>query len=200
MANLFKLRYVPNGDGSDSATALTNANTVFVHTYAGDDTTGDGTRQFPYRSAAKASLKAVSYLVFRGVINEAFTDNSQIIVGDDINQMLITANYSPTLNQNPNTATINLTTDKPWSGRYYTMYRLIQLGNNYTTNGFNPLALCYSFFNVISLGSYSVTLATAYIHNTVKSLILNQGISLDFLIANYITISSGTLSYGAMPS
>lgn len=43
MTNLFKTRYLPNPDGTESTTALTNANTVFIHTYLGDDSTGDGT-------------------------------------------------------------------------------------------------------------------------------------------------------------
>ena len=93
-SNLFKTRYLPNPDGTDSTTALTDANTVFVHTYLGDDSTGDGTRSKPYRSMSKANLKAgVTYVLFRGVINEAFT-TEKIIVGDDINQVIIFSNYS----------------------------------------------------------------------------------------------------------
>ena len=92
-SNLFKLRYIPNADGSDSAIALTNANTAFVHTYVGDDLTGDGTREYPYRSVGKAFLKGLTYHVFRGVINEPF-NNRRIIIGDDINQTLIATNYT----------------------------------------------------------------------------------------------------------
>lgn len=94
MANYFKTRFLPNPDGTDSATALTNSNTAFVHTYIGDDLTGDGTREFPFRSVYKANQKSgVSYIVFRGIVNEAFSTDKTII-GDDINQTLLTANYS----------------------------------------------------------------------------------------------------------
>jgi len=94
MANLFKTRFVPNPDGSDSATAITNANTAFVHTYIGDDFSGDGTREYPYKSAFKANQKSgVIYMLFRGVINEAFSTSLKII-GDDINQQFITSNYT----------------------------------------------------------------------------------------------------------
>ncbi len=97
MANYFKTRFFPNPDGTDSATALTNANTAFVHTYIGDDLTGDGTREFPYRSVFKATQKSgVSNIVFRGVVNEAFQSN-YIMIGDDINQMVIDSNYDYTV-------------------------------------------------------------------------------------------------------
>ena len=72
--------------------ALTNSNCAFVHTYLGDDNTGDGTRQKPYKSISKANLKSVSYMLFRGVINEYFL-TTKIIIGDDINQTLAN-NYS----------------------------------------------------------------------------------------------------------
>lgn len=95
MPNYFKTRFLPNPDGTDSATALTNANTAFVHTYIGDDLTGDGTREFPFRSIFKANQKSgVSYIVFRGVINEAFSLPAKRLIGDDVNQNLITSNYS----------------------------------------------------------------------------------------------------------
>jgi len=93
MANLFKTRFVPNPDGTDSATAITNANTAFVHTYIGDDLTGDGTREYPFKSAFKANQKSgVTYIVFRGVINEAFS-TYKMIIGDDINQYVLGANF-----------------------------------------------------------------------------------------------------------
>ncbi len=89
MANLFKTRYLINADGTESTTALTNANTVFVHTYLGDDNTGDGTREKPYRSVAKANLKSgVTYILFRGLINEYFVILKHI-AGDDINQVIM---------------------------------------------------------------------------------------------------------------
>ena len=78
MTNLFKTRYLPNPDGTESTTALTNANTVFIHTYLGDDSTGDGTREKPYRSMTKALTKAGTYILFRGLINEAFNSTKQI--------------------------------------------------------------------------------------------------------------------------
>jgi hypothetical protein len=94
MANLFKTRFVPNPDGTDSATAITNANTAFVHTYIGDDLTGDGTREYPFKSVFKANQKSgITYIVFRGVLNEAFSTDKPII-GDDINQFLLMVNYS----------------------------------------------------------------------------------------------------------
>ena len=86
--NLFKTRYLPNVDGTEgSTTKITNANTAFVHTYVGDDTTGDGTREFPYRTMTKALTKSgITYVVFRGVVNEAF-NMSKIVIGDDLNQI-----------------------------------------------------------------------------------------------------------------
>jgi len=60
MANLFKSAY-------------TNTQAVFVHTYLGDDLTGSGTREAPYRSLTKALTRGLS-IVFRGVINEYFTN------------------------------------------------------------------------------------------------------------------------------
>ena len=97
MAKYFKRLFVPNADGTDSATAITNANTVFFHTYIGDDFTGDGTREYPYKSAFKANQKSgVTFIVFRGVVNELFS-TSKTIIGDDINQIIILTNYSSTV-------------------------------------------------------------------------------------------------------
>ena len=94
MANLFKTRFVPNPDGTDSAAAITNANTAFVHTYLGDDFTGDGTREYPFKSVFRANQKSgVNYIVFRGIINEIFSITITLI-GDDINQILITGDHS----------------------------------------------------------------------------------------------------------
>lgn len=98
MGKLFKTIYIPNADGTPSATVATNTNCVFVDTYKGDDTTGNGTREFPYKSITKANLKAVvTYIIFRGVINEAFT-TGKTIIGDDINQILKSDVFSNTLN------------------------------------------------------------------------------------------------------
>ena len=96
--NQFKTRYVPNFNGTESTTALTNSNCAFVNTYTGDDNTGDGTRQKPYRSMTKALLKGTTYIIFRGVINEAFIiGGGAYIYGDDINQVVVTSNYTITL-------------------------------------------------------------------------------------------------------
>lgn len=93
-SNLFKTRYLLNVYGTTSTLELTNANTVFLHTYLGDDTSGDGTREKPYRSLSKSVTKlGVSYVVFRGVINESIDNNGKHIVGDDINQTIICSNF-----------------------------------------------------------------------------------------------------------
>jgi hypothetical protein len=91
-ASLFKTRWIPKGDGTDSTTPCNNTNTAFVHTYLGDDLTGDGTRENPYKTFNKASQKnGISYVVFRGVINEYCSGGN--LIGDDINQIVIHANY-----------------------------------------------------------------------------------------------------------
>lgn len=92
-SNLFKRRYFPNDDGSDSGAVLNNSNTIFIHTYLGDDFTGDGTREYPVRSFAKAATIYKTYFVFRGVLNETIQTGLKII-GDDINQMLLQSNYT----------------------------------------------------------------------------------------------------------
>lgn len=104
MTNLFKTRFLPNPDGTESTTALTNANTVFIHTYLGDDSTGDGTREKPYRSMTKALTKASTYILFRGLINEAFT-LQRIVIGDDMSQYLEIDNYTV-----PSTSSFTITT------------------------------------------------------------------------------------------
>ena len=92
--NLFKTRYLPNNDGTESTTALTNSNTVFIHTVLGDDYTGDGTREKPYQSMNKALQLSRTYYLFRGVLNEYF-NTSRTIIGDDKNQVIIQSVYSP---------------------------------------------------------------------------------------------------------
>lgn len=83
-ATLFKSLFLPNADGSDSATALTDVNTVWVHTYLGSDTQGDGTRAKPYKTVYKANLKSgPTYILFRGLCAEVFTN--KMMIGDDIN-------------------------------------------------------------------------------------------------------------------
>lgn len=123
--NQFKLRYLPNLDGSESSTALTNNNTAFYHTYLGDDSTGDGTREKPYRSAGKALLKGKTYTVFRGLTNEAISNLTTILIGDDINQTLITSNYSVIVR------CYNLTVDNlPNTSNYSEINRIISLGDS----------------------------------------------------------------------
>ena len=102
------MRFIPNPDGTNSATAITNINTAFVHTYIGDDLTGDGTREYPFKSVFKANQKSgISYIVFRGVINEYVSYSGKLYIGDDINQCIITENFDPAIN-----SFCNLTIDK----------------------------------------------------------------------------------------
>jgi len=130
MASLFKTRYVPNPDGSDSTTVIDNSNTAFVHTYVGDDFSGDGTREYPYKSAFKANQKSgVGYIVFRGVINEAFSMGKKII-GDDINQIMILINYT----SNIQNAVLNCTMDTIIvSGYNSTLSNVVVLNDSTTT-------------------------------------------------------------------
>lgn len=104
--NLFKTRYLPNVDGTESTTALTNSNTAFIHTVLGDDHTGDGTREKPYQSMNKALQLSKTYYLFRGVINEYWSVSYQRLIGDDKNQVFIQSQYSPI-----NVVAINVTTD-----------------------------------------------------------------------------------------
>lgn len=141
MTNLFKTRFLPSPDGTESTTALTNANTVFIHTYLGDDSTGDGTRENPYRSMTKALTKAGTYILFRGLINEAFTSTKQII-GDDINQTLLTSNYSVYANVIFN----SLTVDKKPSSLYFFTYANCII----TNSGHNGAPFYAGINNVLS--------------------------------------------------
>ena len=98
MRNLFKTIYIPNADGSNSAVLATNANTVWVETYKGDNVTGNGTREFPYKNMTTAAVKAnlsstILHCVFRGIVNELFTFN-KIFIGDDINQCVKLDTYN----------------------------------------------------------------------------------------------------------
>lgn len=146
MANLFKTRYLPNYDGSEEISALNNANTAFVHTYIGDDNTGDGTREKPYRSISKASMKSgISYIVFRGVLNEAFSISHRLI-GDDINQVLMTINYTA----GRSTAYRFTTIGNISGGRANSFNILSTPGTTASFNNFNNAAgskycLCYIF-------------------------------------------------------
>lgn len=105
-ANLFKRLWIPNPDGSDSTIPCTNANTGFFHSYFGDDSTGNGTRELPFKSYGRTALKSgITYINFRGVLNEYFS-TGKTIIGDDRNQYFITKDFSPSY-QN----LLNLTTD-----------------------------------------------------------------------------------------
>lgn len=136
MTNLFKTRYLPNVDGTESTTYLTNANTVFIHTYLGDDSTGDGTREKPYRSMTKALTKAGTYILFRGVINEVFS-TTKTLIGDDVNQYLIKANYLVTTN-----TITNLTVDILSFQASGSSNRVIYLSNNVLGSYGNISSFC----------------------------------------------------------
>jgi hypothetical protein len=87
-ASFFKTLWIPNADGTDSTSPCNNSNTAFVHSYLGDDLTGDGTRENPYRTVNKARQKSgISYIVFRGIINEYISGGR--LIGDDINQIVV---------------------------------------------------------------------------------------------------------------
>ena len=161
MTNLFKTRYLPNADGTESTTALTNANTVFIHTYLGDDSTGDGTREKPYRSMTKALTKNGTYILFRGLINEAF-NGIKTIVGDDINQTIITSNYTAAMG-----IIYNLTLDKHSSYGFNTGSRIIILNDTAIAgNGILYYSLCKRAFsaNVLSK-SFSTFFGFGWFYN-----------------------------------
>ncbi|MDR3706644.1 MAG: hypothetical protein P4L28_12155 [Paludibacteraceae bacterium] len=143
-ANFFKIKYLPNADGTDSATALTNTNAVFVHTYQGDDLTGDGTREHPYRSVYKANQKSgVRYIVFRGAVNEYFIPLYPLI-GDDINQFLA-KDYLPAMN-----GLYNATTNYPFFNYYIPVYKVIF--KNLTTTLAVPLDYRYCLLDSFGVG------------------------------------------------
>jgi len=144
MANLFKTIFALNFDGTNSSIIITNENTVFVHTYIGDDFSGDGTREYPFKSAFKANQKSgVTYLVFRGVINESVSINKKVI-GDDINQQIAMTNYLIDLSNNNYRLTMD--TDGPngfhSQGVSYTM-SIITNGKVDVMNYFNTLIKNY---------------------------------------------------------
>ena len=199
MSSLFKTRYVPNADGSESATALTDANTVFVHTYLGDDNTGDGTRAKPYRSATKAMLKGGTYMVFRGVINEYFSQNKYII-GDDINQSLIYVNYAPLLSQL--TAMCNLSTDFIRLARYNgPLYRILHIGTLYNTSDFAVTGIYNSLIS--SIQATGSNTQGGYISNTIKVLNNNGNFwTKNCIITKYLYLSgsSSNLLNACFPS
>ena len=149
MANLFKTRFVPNPDGTDSARAITNANTVFVHTYVGDDFSGDGTREYPFKSMFKAVQKSgISNIVFRGVINEYFNLGDKNLIGDEINQQLLFLNYNPIIHEG--LSCFNMTVDSV-SGINNSRSWFHSIINNYNIGGLNDFS--YLFINHIVHGS-----------------------------------------------
>ena len=86
---LFSTIFLPNADGTPSATRLTNANTAFVHTFFGDDTTGDGTRERPFKTINRANqLAGRTNILFAGVVNEFFS-TTRTIIGDNKAQVIL---------------------------------------------------------------------------------------------------------------
>lgn len=147
-SNLFKTIWIPNSDGTNSTTTCTNTNTAFVHTYIGDDLTGDGTRQFPYKSVNKASQKSgISYIVFRGVVNEYFY-TGMALIGDDINQIFIISQYFPYCGQIRRCTMIGV------AGNSQNLYNIIYSGTTFVTGEASgtaaPVPYYYSFLNAIS--------------------------------------------------
>jgi len=149
MAKYFKRLFVPNADGTDSTTAITNANTVFYHTYVGDDFSGDGTREYPFKSAFRANQKSgVSYIVFRGVTNEYFFLNSKNLIGDDINQQLLFLNYNPVIYEG--VGCYNMTVDSV-SGSVNSRTWIHSIINKYNVSGLNDFS--YLLIKDIAHGS-----------------------------------------------
>lgn len=147
MTNLFKTRYLPNADGTESTTALTNANTVFIHTYLGDDSTGDGTRENPYRSMTKALTKAGTYILFRGLINETFS-SAKHIIGDDISQVLLINISTNTLFVSVRRATIKGTVDQASANGFGSciVSRVASVSSNQYYSGYIGHNLFYAFY------------------------------------------------------
>jgi len=138
--NLFKRLWIPNPDGSNSTTPCTNANTGFFHTYLGDDSTGNGTRELPFKSYGRTALKSgISYINFRGVLNEYF-NQSYPIMGDDINQTFINADFSPFVNNR----ICNLTYDYFKAG-----YWIVSTENCIQMNDSNPNIGGYNHFRTL---------------------------------------------------
>ena len=170
-SNLFKTKYLINPDGSNSATVLTDTNTAFIHTYMGDDSTGDGTRAYPYRSMSKAILKGLTYIVFRGVINEPFSTNKKIY-GDDINQTILFSNYSVTMGEY-GTPMGNFTSDNLTSMINGVQFHRI-IGNTVTLNNWS-MTNSYSLYRTgfITNGLDNSGIIYAHINNTSYSVNIN---------------------------
>ena len=195
-SNLFKTKYLPNYDGSNSATVLNDSNTAFIHTYIGDDSTCDGTRAYPYRSMGKALLKGMTYIVFRGVINEPFSTNTNI-VGDDINQIIIGTDYS-TYNPRSRRLTTSLSNityvqNQAYGGNIYT--------GNISTNSLgknNLFKLTYTLAPTDSDSIYNDTINNLIVFNgnTIQygySVTMRNSIVIGSL--NILASSSLTMTY-----
>ncbi len=169
--NLFKTRYLPNPDGTESTTALTNSNTAFVHTVLGDDYTGDGTREKPFQSMNKAATLG-KRILFRGNINEYFNFGNNSIIGDDKNQVLIYSQYSPRFaylciatidiipTANPASSSLDQTIVLQKSSVYQLYYRFSLIkkegitSGNYRNNIENSTFNGYIQNNIISFKQY----------------------------------------------
>jgi len=200
MTNLFKTRFVPNDDGTDSVTQITNINTVFVHTYIGDDFSGDGTREYPYKSIFKANQKiGVTYIIFRGVINEYFQLNNKNLIGDDINQQLLFLNYNPVIYEGPfcNNMTVDSVSgsvnSRAWSHSIIKSYNVSSLNN-----------FSYLLVENIARGSSNDgrrdrnILQSTFLGNEIGSCTIKNCIQVSEY--NWINTSNGTNKYVVFPS
>jgi hypothetical protein len=117
-----------------------DTNFAFVHSYIGDDYTGDGTHLHPFKTFAKA--KTVSqFILFRGVLNEYYTGG--YVSGDDINQVVIFSNYGGSVNQ-----ISNCTTDVyPYNCK---PLNIIVTGTSTYTNQTDPDNKSYTFFDGVT--------------------------------------------------
>ncbi len=190
-SNLFKLKTVPNPDGSESSNFVNNTSYAFVHTYLGDDSTGNGTREYPFRSVARAALKN-NKIVFRGVINESLVNIA--IIGDDINQQVTTSNFGITYGQG--TSLVNLTTEYPTPIGYglplsrtiFTKSNSPSFASTNENQGFRN-CLCYGLISGTNSSSIGV-----FINNTVNRLNYNgtgvQYVKNSIIITDFTPTSS----------
>ena len=180
MSNYFKTIFVPNPDGSNSTISINDSNTAFVHTYMGDDLTGDGTREFPFRSINKASQKSgIYYIVFRGVVNESFYWGNSII-GDDVNQIIIFANYNPWV-----TYLYNSSIDIFYGGGY----NIIQMNKSlvsYLGSSWEDVQRGYGFFYNFNINSTDYDFNCEIINYTIKNLIVSNPNYRSFYCVNWI--------------
>jgi len=204
MVKLFKIRFLPNIDGTDSTTLITNLNTVFVHTYVGDDFSGDGTREYPYKSVFKASQKSgMVYIVFRGIVNESFNINT--IIGDDINQIITVSNYSSGIYNRIRTTIL--------SDKFYSFSQNASgcILNNILPNASSGYNFLIEYCLINSSDQYGYGYGTPYIlnHCTTNGVggakLINNSIvikyldnNVDCVIKNTIIMSSTILRYNGI--